>query len=354
MSSLPFDDFDPFPRFPEDFCFGGFGPVQSAMMLEGEGGELVSPPERPWKKVVTSEARAATALKSHSEAERRRRERINAHLCTLRSLVPGTDKVRVPLIFFFVLCVGRILMSCCYQLVFMFSVYAKSKENLAILVQSAIMLEGEGGELVNTQEKPWKKVVMSGVRAATALKSHSEAERRRRERINAHLSTLRSLLPGTDKLDKAGLLAEVISYVRELKVSASEISKECNVPADADEVKVEVYGDGSNSGNLSIKASLCCEDRPELLTDLRRTVQSLHLKTAKAEISTLGGRVKNVFVMTCEGNGNGIKHHIFTNSVHQALSSVLEKVSSSSDFSPSSYSYKRRRLSSLESSSSSS
>ncbi|MQL83761.1 hypothetical protein Taro_016278 [Colocasia esculenta] len=62
---------------------------------------------------------------------------------------------------------------------------------------------------------------------------------------------------------------ELCKGSRELKVSASEISNECNVPADADEVKVEVHGDGSNAGNLSIKGSLCCEDRPELLTDLR-------------------------------------------------------------------------------------
>jgi hypothetical protein len=39
------------------------------------------------------EEKAATALRSHSEAERRRRERINAHLATLRSMVPSTDKV---------------------------------------------------------------------------------------------------------------------------------------------------------------------------------------------------------------------------------------------------------------------
>lgn len=39
------------------------------------------------------EEKAAMALKSHSEAERRRRERINAHLATLRTMVPCTDKV---------------------------------------------------------------------------------------------------------------------------------------------------------------------------------------------------------------------------------------------------------------------
>lgn len=39
------------------------------------------------------DAKALAASKSHSEAERRRRERINAHLARLRSLLPSTTKV---------------------------------------------------------------------------------------------------------------------------------------------------------------------------------------------------------------------------------------------------------------------
>jgi hypothetical protein len=49
--------------------------------------------EAPKRKGDHRSEKAAMALKSHSEAERRRRERINAHLATLRTMVPCTDKV---------------------------------------------------------------------------------------------------------------------------------------------------------------------------------------------------------------------------------------------------------------------
>lgn len=37
----------------------------------------------------------ATASKSHSQAEKRRRDRINAQLATLRKLIPKSDKVKM-------------------------------------------------------------------------------------------------------------------------------------------------------------------------------------------------------------------------------------------------------------------
>eukprot|EP00262_Sarcandra_glabra_P018137 TRINITY_DN6437_c0_g1_i1.p1 TRINITY_DN6437_c0_g1~~TRINITY_DN6437_c0_g1_i1.p1 ORF type:complete len:256 (+),score=41.02 TRINITY_DN6437_c0_g1_i1:141-908(+) len=216
----------------------------------------------------------------------------------------------------------------------------------------SLVLDSERGELVKAPSRLGKKGVEEA-KAIAALKSHSEAERRRRERINKHLTVLRSLVPSTDKMDKASLLAEVINHVLELKKNATEASRRCTVPTDFDEVKVEPDVDGLSQGGFSIKASLCCDDHPELLSDLKRTLQGLPLKTVRAEISTLGGRVKNVIVMTHEGHIDDTERRNFTSSVHQALKSVLDRVASP-EFSPRSIlSNKRRRISPFDSSSSS-
>lgn len=73
---------------------GGYGGVLrgGSLVLDSEKRELVKAPVRAVKKGV-SEAKAMAALKNHSEAERRRRERINGHLSTLRGFVPCTEKV---------------------------------------------------------------------------------------------------------------------------------------------------------------------------------------------------------------------------------------------------------------------
>lgn len=88
-------------EFKRNFLAGGevFGGGSSSMsqllVLDNEKRELIKAPaaSRGVKKGGVPEEKALAALRSHSEAERRRRERINSHLATLRGLVPCTDKV---------------------------------------------------------------------------------------------------------------------------------------------------------------------------------------------------------------------------------------------------------------------
>ncbi|KAM7271215.1 hypothetical protein ACFE04_030429 [Oxalis oulophora] len=164
-------------------------------------------------------------------------------------------------------------------------------------------------------------------KALAASKSHSEAERRRRERINNHLAKLRSLLPSTTKTDKASLLAEVLQQVKELKRQTSIIADSTPIPTEIDELIVNT---SDSNGKLLIKATICCEDRNDLLPDLIKTLKSLHLKTLKAEITTLGGRVKNVLFITGEANNNlneGGDPQPSMSCIEEALKAVMMKSS---------------------------
>ncbi|XVF25657.1 hypothetical protein REPUB_Repub13aG0232300 [Reevesia pubescens] len=230
--------------------------------------------------------------------------------------------------------------------------------SLSVSVSQSLVLDSEKGELVEMPVKVGKKN-LSEEKVKAALKSHSEAERRRRERINAHLDTLRTLLPCREKMDKATLLGEVNRQVKELKKNANEASKCYLVPMDDDEVKVEPCVDEAN-GTFSFKASICCDYRPELLTDLRQALDTLPIKMVKAEISTLGGRLKNDFVFTggCRSNAyvdDAEARRFVACSIQQALNSVLEKACTSPEYSPcSTFPNKRRRMSYFDSSCSSS
>ncbi|KAG9450815.1 hypothetical protein H6P81_010780 [Aristolochia fimbriata] len=189
-------------------------------------------------------------------------------------------------------------------------------------------------------------------KAIAASKSHSEAERRRRQRINGHLATLRTLLPNAAKTDKASLLAEVVQRVKELRRHAAGIvsldaagvnqdvdgaesgeggeEKEKSdkdsydagsaaaaaavlMPDETDEVTTE-----AEPGSSLVRATVSCEDRPELLSDLDAALKSLKVKAVKAEIATLGGRTKGVFSIRADGGADCA-------AIRRALRAVLDK-----------------------------
>ncbi|KVH96310.1 transcription factor bHLH30-like [Cynara cardunculus var. scolymus] len=213
-------------------------------------------------------------------------------------------------------------------------------ETLGQMVQPGSMpfgLQAEMGKMT-AQE-------IMDAKALAASKSHSEAERRRRERINNHLAKLRSLLPSTTKTDKASLLAEVIQHVKELKRQTSIIAEQSPVPTETDELIIDNTSD--EDGNLVIRASLCCEDRTDLLPDLIKTLKALRLRTLKAEITTLGGRVKNVLFITGDqdANSNNDTTNYSISMIQEAFKAVMEKTNGEHE--SSSGSVKRQRTNNI-------
>lgn len=117
----------------------------------------------------------------------------------------------------------------------------------------------------------------------------------------------------------------MIQHVKELKRQTSIIAETNPVPTEMDELTVDNASD--EDGRFVIKASLCCEDRSDLLPELVKTLKALRLKTLKAEITTLGGRVKNVLFITGDEDSNMEDHQqqYSISSIQEALKSVMEK-----------------------------
>nr|CAD1821993.1 unnamed protein product [Ananas comosus var. bracteatus] len=140
-------------------------------------------------------------------------------------------------------------------------------------------------------------------RALTALQSHREAERRRRERIKSHLDRLRTVLAcdRSVQVDKASLLAKAVERVRELKTRTADIpgSARLLMPTETDEVIVLPTATANPTASV-FEASVCCNDRSDLYSELVATLRSLRLKTLRAEIATVGGRVRSVLVLSRE------------------------------------------------------
>ena len=108
------------------------------------------------------------------------------------------------------------------------------------------------------------------------------------------------------------------------------IAETSPVPTEIDELAVDT---SDEDGKFVIKASLCCEDRSDLLPDLIKTLKALRLKTLKAEITTLGGRIKNVLFITGEENWSSSgdqqqqRQQYSISSIQEALKAVMEKTS---------------------------
>lgn len=131
--------------------------------------------------------------------------------------------------------------------------------------------------------------------------------------------------------------------MKELKRQTSLIAESSPVPTEIDELSVDNASD--EDGKFIIKASLCCEDRSDLLPDLIKTLKALRLKTLKAEITTLGGRVRNVLFITSEDDDVVLdqQQQYSITSIQEALKSVMEKAAGGGDDSASAASVKRQR-----------
>ncbi|KAM0871199.1 hypothetical protein ACQ4PT_039572 [Festuca glaucescens] len=160
---------------------------------------------------------------------------------------------------------------------------------------------------------------------ARSLKVHSEAERRRRERINGHLATLRRMMPDANQMDKATLLSSVVSQVRHLKRKAAETATQppTPIPPEANEITVRCYtAAGDDRTTTHIRATVSCDDRPGLFSNIAGAFRGLGLRTLRAELASLGGRAHHVFLLCNKDGDVGAGPRALEGTVWQALAQV--------------------------------
>lgn len=124
----------------------------------------------------------------------------------------------------------------------------------------------------------------------------------------------------------------MVQRVRELKDETSKIMQsETNLfPSETDEITVLSSNDWLADGRLLIKASLCCEDRFDLIPDLIETLKSLGLSPIRAEMVTLGGRIRNVIILAAdhkESNNNNTDDESSLLILRDALRSIVQRSS---------------------------
>ena len=124
------------------------------------------------------------------------------------------------------------------------------------------------------------------------------------------------------QMDKAALLGEVVRHVRELRAKASDAAAGVGpgvIPGEGDEVGAEEEEDdfwrrnGRHFGadaedslppRRVVRAWVCCDDRPGLLSDLGRAVRSVrNARPVRVEVATVGGRTRSVLELDVRGDG---------------------------------------------------
>ncbi|KAM0823361.1 hypothetical protein ACQ4PT_070915 [Festuca glaucescens] len=156
---------------------------------------------------------------------------------------------------------------------------------------------------------------------ARSLKVHSEAERRRRERINGHLATLRRMMPDAYQMDKATLLGSVVNQVRYLKRKAAT-QPPTPIPPEANEITVRCYTAAGDDRTTCIRATVSCDDRPGLFSSIAGAFRGLRLRTLRAELASLGSRAHHVFLLCNEDGNVGAGPRALEGTVWQALAQV--------------------------------
>ncbi|CAL1376168.1 unnamed protein product [Linum trigynum] len=109
-------------------------------------------------------------------------------------------------------------------------------------LEASVVKEVDSSRIVEPEKRPRKR----GRKPANGREeplNHVEAERQRREKLNQRFYALRAVVPNVSKMDKASLLGDAISYIKELRLKLQTTESE----KDELQKQVESFRDESSS-----------------------------------------------------------------------------------------------------------
>ncbi|KAG1354649.1 transcription factor MYC3 [Cocos nucifera] len=118
------------------------------------------------------------------------------------------------------------------------------------------------GEGTTVDRRRGKK---QGWRAGTGKEvpvNHVEAERQRREKLNQRFYALRSVVPNVSRMDKASLLADAVTYIKEMRARVEELEAKIKTAKEEPAEAVDRGGSGraitatSTSSNSTVSSEM--------------------------------------------------------------------------------------------------
>ncbi|KAK4712039.1 hypothetical protein R3W88_006552 [Solanum pinnatisectum] len=162
-----------------------------------------------------------------------------------------------------------------------------------------------------------QKKKMNYSRTPLQAQDHVLAERKRRERLTQYFVTLSTLIPNLKKLDKASILGDAITYIKQLEEQVKRLNEEANkepvvVPVKRSRLlsnydNSSTCNENSNKSvvpDIEVRASdgnvlirVCCKKQEGIIKEIFSQVEMFHLTITSSSVIRFGYETTHITIV---------------------------------------------------------